>query len=61
MAQVSNMKINERSNVKRPNLRITKIGNKIEKLKHRNSKICQFSKPIMVEIMVRIEKIPEIC
>ena len=27
MADVSNLKINERSNVERPNLRVTKIGN----------------------------------
>ena len=28
MADVSNLKINERSNVERPNLRVTEIGNK---------------------------------
>ena len=28
MAKVSNSKINERANVERPNLRVTKIGNK---------------------------------
>ena len=32
MADVSNWKINERANVERPNLRFTKIGNKIEKI-----------------------------
>ena len=28
MANVSNLRINQRSNVERPNLRVTKIGNK---------------------------------
>ena len=28
MANVSNLRINQRSNVERPNLQVTKIGNK---------------------------------
>ena len=33
MADVSNLKINERLNVKQPNLRVTKIGNKHKEVK----------------------------
>ena len=32
MADALNLKINERSNIERPNLRLIKIGNKIEKI-----------------------------
>ena len=47
MADVSNLKINERSNVERPNLRVTKIANKnweswfISKGKYENSQNCE--------------------
>ena len=37
MANISNLKINERSNVERPNLRSPHYKMKIEKIKRRNS------------------------